>query len=169
VYRPRLQRLQHLSAETGAVVVSEATADSLPAIERMAETAFTTGRFLLDPCLDGELSGRRYRHWVRSSFADPRHQVLKAELDGVLVGFFVVEERPDGTAYWHLTAIAPEHQGRGVGRAVWQAMIERHRQAGLQAVETTVSAHNLPVLGLYGRLGFRFEAADMTLHRTAGI
>jgi len=167
VYRPRLERLQERADAAGAIVVGRVGADDLPAVERIAETVFTTSRFRLDPHLDPVLSDRRYRHWARTSLADPTRQVLKAELDNALVGFFIVEERADGSAYWHLTAIAPGHQGRGVGRAVWQAMLERHRRAGLQAVETTVSAHNLPVLSLYGRLGFRFAAADITLHRAA--
>jgi ribosomal protein S18 acetylase RimI-like enzyme len=166
IYRPRLDALQAWRASAGAVVVSQATAADLPSIEAIAASAFTTGRFLLDPRLDPGLSGKRYRQWVRNSFDDPRHQVLKAEVDGALVGFFVVEERADTTAYWHLTAIAPLQQGRGLGKAVWQAMLERHRRAGLLAVETTVSAHNLPVLSLYGRLGFRYAAAEMTFHRT---
>jgi RimJ/RimL family protein N-acetyltransferase len=44
-------------------------------------------------------------------------------------------------------------------------MIDRHRDRGMTAVETTISAHNLPVMNLYARLGFRFSQAEMTLHR----
>jgi RimJ/RimL family protein N-acetyltransferase len=91
--------------------------------------------------------------------------VLKAEVDGRLVGFFIVENRPDGSAYWHLTAIAPEWQGKGMGMSVWQAALLRHRSEGASAVETTISGHNLPIINLYARLGFRFASAQMTFHR----
>ena len=82
--------------------------------------AFTTGRFLLDQRLAPELSNRRYATWVRTSFESARQTVLKAEVDGELVGFFIVERRPDASVYWHLTAIAPESQGKGIGMSLWQ-------------------------------------------------
>ena len=78
--------------------------DDLDAIEEIAYSAFTTGRFLLDWRLPPELSKRRYATWVRNSFEAPQQTVLKAEVDGELVGFFIVENRADRSVYWHLTA-----------------------------------------------------------------
>jgi RimJ/RimL family protein N-acetyltransferase len=101
---------------------------------------------------------------VQNSFADPRHEVLKATIAGDLVGFFIVEDRPDAGAYWHLTAIAPTWQGKGIGRRLWAAMVARHHAAGQQRIETTISAHNAPVLNIYTRLGFKFDAPRMTFH-----
>lgn len=167
VYRPRLEPLQAMPPHAEAALdIAPITADDLAEVEDIAAVAFTTSRFLLDPALDRELSGQRYRRWVRTSFANPDHQVLKAEIDGAIVGFFVVEERDDGTAYWHLTAIAPAFQNRGIGKALWRAMLARHYRAGLRAVETTVSAHNTAILNLYAQLGFRFHPGGMTLHCT---
>ncbi len=135
-----------------------------PRSPSIAETAFDTGRFLLDPRLPGELSRRRYATWVRTSVDAPDHEVLTFRLDGDLVGFFIVERRPAGDAYWHLTAIAPGWQGRGLGLSVWRTMLLRHRAEGVTAVETTISAHNVAAMNLYARLGFAFAAAQTTLH-----
>lgn len=168
VYRPRLGRLETALVDpsgAGPVVIETATAADLPDIEAIAGQAFVTGRFQIDPYLDPALGERRYRTWVRNSFESRTQQVLKAVRDGAIAGFFIVEERADLCAYWHLTAIAPEFQGRGFGIAVWRAMIERHQHRGMTSVETTISAHNLPVMNLYVRLGFRFSSAEMTLHR----
>jgi len=166
VLRPRIELLQAGLPAQAALEIAPITAGDLAAVEDIAEVAFSTSRFVLDPALERGLSGQRYRRWVRTSFANPAHQVLKAEIDGAIVGFFVVEERSDGTAYWHLTAIAPAFQNRGIGKALWRAVLRRHHQAGMRAVETTVSAHNTAVLNLYAQLGFRLQPGGMTLHCT---
>lgn len=167
VYSPRLDALNTVPSVPDAPSIAAAFPEDLPIIEDIAGHAFSTGRFLLDRRLDPELSAKRYRIWVRNSFDNPRHAVLKATVGDAIVGFFIVEEKDDGCAYWHLTAIAPAWQGRGIGRALWSSMAVRHRDAGLQRIETTISAHNAPVINLYARLGFRFQPADMTFHWVA--
>jgi hypothetical protein len=130
VYGPRLDKLDVVSEPRQAIVVSKALPSDLPSIQEIAYSAFTTGRFLLDWRLPPELSKRRYASWVRTSFYAPRQTILKAEADGDLVGFFIAEHRPDGSVYWHLTAVAPKWQGQGMGLSLWQTMLLRHRDEG---------------------------------------
>jgi L-amino acid N-acyltransferase YncA len=164
VYSP-WRELTPASAASGAdIAIESAQAEDLDAIEHIAGTAFATGRYRLDWRLPADASDQRYRGWVRNSFSDPRHQVLKASVAGEIVGFFIVEVRGDASVYWHLTAIAPSCQGRGYGRRLWQAMVDRHRAAGMTSIHTTISAHNAPVLNIYAALGFRFGAPQMTFH-----
>ena len=165
VHEPRLDLIDRVAAPRRMIQVGDATDDDVGSIEEIAYSAFTTGRFLLDWRLPPELSRRRYAAWVRRSFEDPTHAVLKAEVDGELVGFFIVETRPDGGVYWHLTAIAPRWQGKGVGMSLWRTMLLRHRTDGATSVSTTISGHNPPALNLYAKLGFKFGAAQMTFHR----
>ena len=80
------------------------------------------------------------------------------------MGFFIVERRTDGTVYWHLTAVAPTWQGKGIGGDLWRTMLQRHRTEGADRVATTISGHNLPAINLYARLGFSFRSARMTFH-----
>ena len=167
VYEPRLDDLADIATPRHVIDVSEATQDDLPAIEMVASHAFTTGRFLLDHRLPPDLSDRRYSTWVRSAFESTEQTVLKAEIDGALVGFFIVEERSDASVYWHLTAIAPGWQGQGIGLSLWRTMLRRHAAAGASSVATTISGHNLAAINLYGRLGFSFRSAQMTFHRFA--
>jgi len=169
VYKPRFESLAELADRESALDIREAAAADLPEVEQIARSAFATGRFVLDPQFPAGLGNERYVTWVRNSFADAQHQVIKAIVDGRLAGFFIVEERQDGTAYWHLTAIAPDFQGRGLGQALWQAMMIRHRRAGMHRIETTISAHNTAVINLYAKLGFTFGGAEMTLHRTEAL
>lgn len=164
VYRPRFDAFEAIAAPRHVIQVAEAAEADVARIEDVAYTSFSTGRILLDQRLPPELSRRRYATWVRTSFGSERQIVLKAEVEGDLIGFFIVEHRQDQSVYWHLTAIAPEWQGMGMGMSLWQTMLLRHRADGASSVETTISGHNLPALNLYARLGFTFGAAEMTSH-----
>ena len=164
VYGPSLQPLPTSVQRDERLRIEPVTVNDLGDVERIAETAFHTGRYVLDRRLDPLDGHRRYRVWVENSARDPRHQILKGSLGDEIVGFFVVEVREDGGAYWHLTAIAPGFQGKGLGRGLWRSMIARHRDAGLERIETTVSGHNVPAINLYASLGFRIEKPRVTLH-----
>ena len=168
VYEPRLDAFDGVADPRHEIQVSKAAQGDLDSIEEIAYSAFDTGRFVLDPRLAPELSQRRYATWVRSCFAEPRHIVLKAEADGDLLGFFIAEHRPDDSVYWHLTAIAPRWQGKGLGLSLWRTMLLRHKAEGATSVGTTISGHNLPAINLYARLGFSFSSAKMTFHRLQG-
>jgi RimJ/RimL family protein N-acetyltransferase len=164
VYEPRLDTLETLPEPRRVVSIAKAGAADIDPIESIAHDVFTTGRYLLDWRLSAESSKRRYARWVRTSFEGDAQTVLKAEVDGTLVGFFIVERRPDDSVYWHLTAIAPGWQGQGLGLSVWQTMLQRHRAEGATSVQTTISGHNAPAMNLYARLGFAFSAPQMTFH-----
>ncbi len=165
VFRPHRDDPGLVEAPRHSIAVAAATAADLPVIEAVAFEAFRTGQFVLDERLPPELGRRRYARWVRSAFDGSVQSVLKAELDGELVGFFIVEARPDGLAYWHLTAISPARQGMGIGLSLWQTMLRRHAAEGATSIETTISVHNLAAVNLYARLGFTFSSAQMTFHR----
>lgn len=164
---PRVDALDRslTNALESSIDIVVANQTDLPALESVAATAFVTSRFVIDPGIAPGLAATRYRVWVRNSFGDAKHQVLKANLDGAMVGFFIVEERDANSAYWHLTAVNPAFHGRGIGRALWLRMMRWHSERGIQSIETAVSGHNLPVIGLYGSLGWRFVRSDITLHR----
>jgi GNAT superfamily N-acetyltransferase len=168
VYEPQLNSLAELAAPRHTVEVAEAGPADIDTIESIAHDAFETGRYLLDWRLPPELSRRRYARWVRTSFEGRDQTVLKAEIDSTLVGFFIVERRPDDSVYWHLTAIAPGWQGRGIGMSLWQTMLRRHAAEGATSVRTTISGHNVPAMNLYARLGFSFSAPQMTFHWLRG-
>ena len=152
---------------TGAIDWTLATAADLPALQAIAAGAFVTGRWNVDHRVGPVLAGRRYAAWVERSLDNHQHQVLKAEVDGCLAGFFIVEPVGTAAAYWHLTAMAEEFQGQGLGARLWRAMAARHRRDGLRQVQTTISARNVPVLNLYAKLGWRFKQCQMTFHWAA--
>ena len=102
---------------------------------------------------------------MRTSFETPQQTVLKAEVDGDLVGFFIVEHRSDRSVYWHLTAVAPGWQGKGMGIEPVADHAAPAPGEGATSVETTISGHNAaghqPVCAGWGS---RSRSAQMTFH-----
>lgn len=168
VCRPRLTGLRLLDGLAADVELVEATAADLPELETVAEDAFVTGRFRLDWRLPSTINGLGSRHWVRTSLDNPRHLVLKGMAESRLAGFFIIERTGRDRCYWHLTAVAPAFQGRGVGKRLWRSVMRHLQDQGVDVIETLISLHNTPVLNLYARLGFSFTPPDMTFHWLRG-
>jgi RimJ/RimL family protein N-acetyltransferase len=164
IYRPQLIAVREAAFPKDDLEISPATDRDLPTIEEIAGSAFKTDRFHLDPRISDDFADRRYRRWVRTTLQHPSQRLLKVSEAGNIVAFFIVERFPDGRCYWHLTAIAPAVQRKGLGKRVWRAMIMHHRHEVVDRIETTISAHNVAVLNLYAGLGFRFQPPAMTFH-----
>jgi ribosomal protein S18 acetylase RimI-like enzyme len=162
-YLPVLTRLQERSLESNDIQVTAAETQDREALADMAEATLLHGRFHQDPRIDPALGGKRYRAWMRNAFTRSTQQVLKCLLDGAIVGFFVVEQPQPTHCFWSLTGLAPGLQGRGLGKRVWNAVLDHHRRAGMELVSTSISSHNVAVFNLYVSLGFRFPAPSITL------
>jgi RimJ/RimL family protein N-acetyltransferase len=168
VLHPWTASLADAAIDEAGLTILAAAPEDLPELEVMAEAAFQHGRIHADPRLGPELGSRRYRQWVRSCLGHPRQRLLKVSLSDRTIALFVVEHLHNGTAYWHLTAMAPAFQGQGYGERVWRAMLAWHALRGATAVSTTITAGNIAVMNLYVKLGFRFQAPEMTYHWVRG-
>ncbi len=165
VFQPELELAGLPSAEPlQPLTVEPARDEDLTAIEAIAASAFTNERFHADPRLPRERADQRYRQWARSSHGHASQRLMALREDGDLVAFFVTEQLPDATCYWHLTAVAPSAQGRGIGRRAWQTMLARAKAEGAGRVRSSIAARNHRVLNLYASLGFRFPPPRMTFH-----
>jgi len=164
LYRPELDLTAAREIDAGGLSLRIATPADLSRVLQIAGSAFGNERFHMDPRLPGELANRRYQVWAQSSLCHSSQRLFVLLDDDELVAFFVTEDLPDGTCYWHLNAVAPAHQGKGYGRGAWCAMIRHAKSSGAQRVRTSIVARNHRVLNLYARLGFRFPAPLMTFH-----
>jgi len=164
VLHPHVADLQGYSCAPQGLRVERAVESDLTDIEAIATRAFGYERFHADPRLQPDLADRRYQTWVRNSCNHAQQRLYKISDGPDLVAFFVTENHPDGLCYWHLTAIAPELQGRGYGKRVWREMLRHHQREGMARVATTIAARNTPVLNLYSSLDFRFQPPEMTFH-----
>jgi len=165
VLHPMARALQDYPIVDNGMVVEQVKESDLSAMVYMAERCFRHERYHVDPRLEPRLADIRYGRWVRNSYSAPKQHLLKVSAtDGNTVAFFVVENKDDRSVYWHLTAVNPAFQGRGLGYHVWMTMINYHKLAGMESIRTTISARNVPALNLYSKLNFRFEPPEMTFH-----
>jgi GNAT superfamily N-acetyltransferase len=91
-------------------------------------------------------------------------EVLAAELDGGVVGTitFYRDARdegmpvlfPDGTAGIRATAVDPVARGRGIGRAMVEACIDRATDAGATGVGLHTATFMVAAVTVYERCGF---------------
>jgi [ribosomal protein S18]-alanine N-acetyltransferase len=59
-------------------------------------------------------------------------------------------------------AVAPDRRGRGVGKALLEALLAAAREDGFAALSLSVSRTNTPARALYERCGFRVVTDDDT-------
>lgn len=164
VLHPVMTNLQFFKLEENNLCLEQAKLADIPIIRDIAGRAFHHERYHVDPRLNPRLADLRYQIWVDNAVENNQQEILIIRDDDAVIGFFIWERREANTAYWHLTAINPDYQGRGYGRKAWQTVLNYHCSQGISQIRTTISARNVSVLNLYASLGFKFEPPEMTFH-----
>lgn len=115
----------------------------LARIEQFTEAEVAVALELADAALDDATSG---------------YHVLVASGADELAGYICFGPTPMTDATWDLywIAVAPTQQGRGIGRTLYEAFVERMRaQGGKQVrIETSSKESYANTGGFYERLGF---------------
>jgi RimJ/RimL family protein N-acetyltransferase len=164
VFTPELEVERFPATRQHGLSAALAEARDVAEIRRIAGSAFRNERFHVDPRLDPGLGDLRYQNWASSALEHPKQRLYVLRDGAEVVAFFVTELLADGTAYWHLNAVAPQSQGQGYGRRAWLAMMDEARRGGARRVRSSIVARNHRVLNLYASLGFRFLPPTMTFH-----
>ncbi len=100
-----------------------------------------------------------------------RDACLAAELDGKLVGFLVGDVRTwdfgeDEEVGWiRIVGIDPAYQGKGVGKALGEALMKYFGERGITKVRTTVEWDSGDLIAYFRTLGFE-RSGFIGLERT---
>jgi len=109
-----------------------------------------------------DLAARQTEPWF-----DPGDFLLaRDEATGALIGYNwlkIEPGSPSGEIY--VIGVHPDAAGRGLGRALLLAGMERLRDRGCTSVTLYVEAHNTPAVNLYRSLGFTDHAIDVQYRR----
>jgi ribosomal protein S18 acetylase RimI-like enzyme len=161
----------HRRAASGpepGLLVEPARPEHGEALVSIAGRCFRYSRFHLDPLLPDELADRVKREWVLSYVEGRRGVELLAALDeGRPVGFLAVLEGGDARVI-DLIGVAAETQGRGAGRTLVNAFVERHRAEGRE-LRVGTQAANVASVRLYESTGFSLASASYVLHLHRGL
>jgi RimJ/RimL family protein N-acetyltransferase len=99
----------------------------------------------------------RLESWRRGLFEERTAVMLVAESDGRILGSASLSwaHHPCGGGVLDLgMSVARDHRGRGIGKALVRACIDRARALGAHKITLQVWPHNTAARGLYERFGF---------------
>lgn len=139
---------------SGDVLIRPAGEQDLAAITAIYNDAIlhTTATFDTEP-----KSVEEQRRWLESH--GPRFPILVAELDGTIAGWGSLGAWSDRCAYRDTAEtsfyVGPEFRGRGIGRALKQALIDEARRLEFHSLIARVAEGSAASLHLNESLGFR--------------
>jgi GNAT superfamily N-acetyltransferase len=107
---------------------------------------------------------------------DPQGQILEpggfifvaCESDTV-AGVCALMSKGDGKYQLAKMAVSPSFQGRGIGRLLGQAAIDRARLSGASEIELYTNDRLTPALSLYRSLGFRHVPHEGGEHKRSNV
>ena len=100
--------------------------------------------------------------------ADPRHRLVVALDDNVVVGFvsaviYLHPDKPSPELWINEAGVAPTHQGRGIGKALLRAMLDEAKQSGCTEAWVLTERENTAAMGLYKSAGGLESRPDPTM------
>ncbi|WP_226793596.1 GNAT family N-acetyltransferase [Bacillus sp. B1-b2] len=97
---------------------------------------------------------------IESFQKDKKSEILVAEVEENLVGYLIAignqPRRVQHIAYI-VVGIIEACQGRGIGKALFEALIKWAEEQWISRLELTVRVDNESAVGLYKRMGFEIE------------
>lgn len=149
----------------GRVAIRQARPEDGSTVGEIAAVAFAEDRFHCDPAIGAFAAARIKEAWAKNFFLGLRgDRMLVAEATGgVVVGFVQLLDINDSTVI-DLIAVVPSEQGRGIGRALIEAVVASV-PPNAKVVRVGTQLTNTPSLRLYSRAGFGIVASTHVLHR----
>ncbi|RKE85636.1 GNAT family N-acetyltransferase [Rhizobium sp. AG855] len=137
------------------LILRDATPADLPAIRDIYNHAVEhTTAIWNDVLID--LDNRRVWLELRRAKGFP---VLVAEIDGIIAGYASYGDWRAFDGYRHTVEhsvyVEKDHQGRGLGKALMAALIERARAGNVHVMIAAIEAGNTGSIALHTSLGFR--------------
>ena len=132
--------------------------EDLTSVLEIAGLTFVHDRFSTDPRLAPEVSGARYREYVRQSFRSPDEAVFRLvdRASGQVVAFKTHRYVSEREVLFLLGGVHPDYKNLGLGLINEYCEFNVLMQKGIRSGITNISASNYPILNLeIGNLGFR--------------
>lgn len=100
--------------------------------------------------------------YIDNARHDRDHRLIVAGADGKTAGFVMTTSRSfrPNSIYIEQIAVAPEMQGKGVGRGLLKQTEALARKQGFNAVALRVRKGNEKAIGLYASMGFEMAGVE---------
>lgn len=130
------------------IIPVETKRDIEDAARLVAEYAESLGFDLSFQDFDAEIAD------LSGHYAPPENCLLLARVEGQAVGCIAMKRFDDGACEMKRLYVRAEHRGRGIGRALCEAVIAAARQAGYKHMRLDTVLPRDAAMGLYYSLGF---------------
>lgn len=105
---------------------------------------------------------------VREFLADPRHRLIVALDEDLVVGFvsaviYLHPDKPSPELWINEVGVSPIYQGRGIGKALLQAMLAEGKRSGCIEAWVLTERENVAAMALYKSTGGVEERPDPTM------
>jgi ribosomal protein S18 acetylase RimI-like enzyme len=123
---------------------------------------------LLMNAADGVFDNPVDEQLAREFLEDPRHHIVVAISDGVVIGFASAihyvhpDKRPE--LWIDEVGVAPSHQNKGVGKAVMREMLRLGKQLGCVNAWVLTDRTNAAANALYRSVGGRVADGDTVMY-----
>lgn len=147
---------------TTTLYIESMTPEDWPEVRRIYEEGIATGTATL------ERAAPDWSHFDHSHRHDCR-LVARDRAGGSMLGWTALTAYSARRVYagvaWESVYVAADARGRGVGRALLDALIEASEAAGLWTLMAGVQADNVASLALHERVGFRRIGVQVAVGR----
>ena len=122
-----------------------------------------------DPAVEAKV-----KSWLQDWVKDPKCDVVVCVVDGAVVGWGARDNYERAGAGGALDYISdlwvdPDTQGRGIGSAILNELMDRMRAEGHKRARIEVAQANLRAIDLYVRQGFRETWRGVKMSETLGL
>ena len=123
---------------------------------------------LLMNAVDGVFDNPVDEQLAREFLGDPRHHIVVALSDGVVIGFASAlhyvhpDKRPE--LWIDEVAVAPSHQNKGVGKAILSEMLRLGKQFGCVNAWVLTDRSNAAANALYRSVGGKIADGDTVMY-----
>ena len=122
---------------------------------------------LLHPA-DGVFDNLVNESYAREFLADPRHHIVVATSESIVIGFASAVHyiHPDkSTELWiNEVAVAPAHQGQGIGKAIMNELLQLGRHLGCANAWVLTDRNNEVANRLYKSTGGQVAEGDTVMY-----
>jgi len=107
-------------------------------------------------------------NFAREFLADPRHHIVVALSEGVVIGFasavhYIHPDKP--TELWiNEVGVAPAHQNKGIGKAIMKELLQLGRQLGCANAWVLTDRSNEAANRLYQSTGGQVATGDTLMY-----
>ncbi len=142
------------------ITIRIAQEKDIPELQDLTQGIFHHSRFFNDPRIAPDMAHKIYREWVKNCVTKKvAYETLVAECEGKICGFIGMKDN----GHVSLIGVGAGSQGKGIGKQLVYAALEKFIEWGLPEAVIETQATNIPAIRAYQSCGYKMFATYVTL------